>query len=119
MSHVSVRPDMLYAWSGSSLLVVNTRGECGDDEHLSGYYYREARFLRTLQFEIDQKRPWLCETCETAPDSLATVIFSGPTFGQEKANTDVGTIDQESVAKAFPAKPPYSPYAGRNWPTAR
>ena len=26
-----VRPDTLYAWSGTSLLVVNTRGECGED----------------------------------------------------------------------------------------
>jgi hypothetical protein len=31
--------------------------------------------------------------------------------------TDIGTLDQESAEKAFPAKPPYSPYAGRNFPT--
>ncbi|MFN2120191.1 MAG: DUF3604 domain-containing protein, partial [Anaerolineales bacterium] len=28
-----------------------------------------------------------------------------------------GTIDKEALAKIFPDKPPYSPYAGRNFPT--
>ena len=31
--------------------------------------------------------------------------------------TDIGTLDKETADKAFPAKPPYSPYAGRNFPT--
>ena len=31
--------------------------------------------------------------------------------------TDVGTLDKEQAAKAFPSKPPYSPYAGRDFPT--
>src|SRR6185369_9008875 len=35
---------------------------------------------------------------------------------QEKQTTDVGTLDRESAAHAFP-KPSYSPYAGRNFPT--
>jgi hypothetical protein len=35
----------------------------------------------------------------------------------EDTTTDVGTFDQETAAKVFPAKPPYSPYAGRNFPT--
>jgi len=35
----------------------------------------------------------------------------------EDTTTDVGTLDQETAAKMFPAKPPYSPYAGRNFPT--
>ncbi len=36
---------------------------------------------------------------------------------EETAQTDIGTLDKESAAKAFPAKPPYSPYAGRDFPT--
>ena len=40
-----IRPGQRYAWRGPSLLVVNTRGECVDEESLSGYYFREARFL--------------------------------------------------------------------------
>jgi len=30
---------------------------------------------------------------------------------------DVGTLDKETAEKVFPAKPPYSPYAGRDYPT--
>ena len=33
-----------------------------------------------------------------------------------QVQTDVGTLDKDKAAKAFP-KPPYSPYAGRNFPT--
>ena len=35
----------------------------------------------------------------------------------EDHTTDIGTLDKETADKAFPAKPPYSPYAGRNFPT--
>ncbi len=31
--------------------------------------------------------------------------------------TDVGTLDKEQAAKAFPSKSPYSPYAGHDFPT--
>jgi glycogen debranching enzyme len=58
------------------LLVVNTRGECGDDESLSGYYFREARFLRTLRLEVNGRAPWPCEATAVAPDLLAfTFIY--------------------------------------------
>src|SRR3954469_3427018 len=30
---------------------------------------------------------------------------------------DTGNLDSAAAAKAFPAKPPYSPYAGHNYPT--
>ena len=39
-----------------------------------------------------------------------------PAFAQHETTTDVGTLDKEMAEKAFPAKPPYSPYAGRNFP---
>jgi Protein of unknown function (DUF3604) len=38
-----------------------------------------------------------------------------PVLGQ--VQTDVGTLDKDEAAKAFPAKSPYSPYAGRDFPT--
>jgi len=66
-----VRPEILYAWKGPCLLIVNPRGECGDDQPLSGFYFREARFLRTLRLEINGERPWLCETASVDPTSLA------------------------------------------------
>ncbi|HEY3161732.1 MAG TPA: glycogen debranching N-terminal domain-containing protein [Vicinamibacterales bacterium] len=71
MPNAAVRPDTLYAWSGPSLLVVNTRGECGEDQRLTGYYFRETRFLRTLQLRVNGHAPWPCEAASIAPDTLA------------------------------------------------
>jgi hypothetical protein len=49
---------------------------------------------------------------------FAIVAFSSPILADEEtAQTDVGTLDKETAAKAFPSKPPYSPYAGRDFPT--
>src|SRR3954470_10393916 len=45
------------------------------------------------------------------------VCVAGRILGADEATTDVGTLDKQSAAKAFPAKPPYSPYAGRDFPT--
>ena len=71
-----IRPGQIYAWKGPSLLLVNTRGECGDDDQLSGYYFREARFLRTLRLEINGHLPWPCEATLLAPQVLAfTYIY--------------------------------------------
>src|SRR3981189_1554563 len=35
----------------------------------------------------------------------------------EDVTTDIGTLDKETADKAFPTRPRYSPYAGRNCPT--
>ena len=48
---------------------------------------------------------------------LACVCFSLLAFAQEPTVTDSGTMTQETADKAFPSKPPYSPYVGRNFPT--
>src|SRR5207302_2220942 len=71
MTTALVRPNILYAWKGPSLFIANTRGDCGDDQTLSGYYFREARFLRTLRLEFDGDRPWLCEAATLEPHVLA------------------------------------------------
>lgn len=71
MSVAIVRGDLLYAWKGPSLLIVNPHGQCGDDQPLSGFYHFEARFIRTLQLRVNGKEPWLCEAAMTAPDALA------------------------------------------------
>jgi glycogen debranching enzyme len=59
MARAIVRPDTLAAWMGSSLLIVTPDGECR--EGLTGYYFREARFLKTLRLTVDGERVWLCE----------------------------------------------------------
>lgn len=41
----------------------------------------------------------------------------GTVKAQEHSGGLAGSLDEESAARVFPAKPPYSPYAGRNYPT--
>ncbi len=71
MTVALVRSDILYAWKGPSLLIVSMRGECGSDHPLSGFYFREARFLRTLRLTLNGEPPWLCEAASVDPESLA------------------------------------------------
>ena len=71
MARALLRPAALYAWKGPSLLVTNTRGNCGPDQGLSGYYFREARFLSTCRLQINGREPWLCEAAAIDPDRLA------------------------------------------------
>ena len=61
MALALIRPGQLYIWKGPSLLLVDERGDCGEREQLSGYYFREARFLRTLRLEVNGRSPWLCD----------------------------------------------------------
>jgi hypothetical protein len=53
------------------LLVVNTRGGVRGDQRLTGYYFRETRFVRRLQLRINGQPPWPCEAAALAPDTLA------------------------------------------------
>jgi hypothetical protein len=46
----------------------------------------------------------------------AASVFA-TTVAAQNATTDIGTLDKEAADKAFPTKPPYSPYAGRDFPT--
>ncbi len=46
---------------------------------------------------------------------LVLLMASAP--GSPSRAQDTGTPDEKTSAHAFPAKPPYSPYAGRNFPT--
>jgi hypothetical protein len=38
-------------------------------------------------------------------------------LAEDQPGTDTGTLDKATSEKVFPAKPPYSPYAGRDFPT--
>jgi glycogen debranching enzyme len=55
-----VRPDQRYAWCGQSLLITTVRGECDESDSLTGYYFREARHLRTLRLFVNGRQPWIC-----------------------------------------------------------
>ena len=102
-----IRPTTLYAWNGPSLLIVNSRGDCDRDEPLTGYYFRETRFIRTLRFEINGKPPWLCEAASVTPTQLAfTYVFpeiaeyDGGGSGQsgDQVPTDHDGIPQRALA---------------------
>jgi hypothetical protein len=47
---------------------------------------------------------------------LISVSLALPALAQQEITTDVGTLDRASAERAS-QKPPYSPYAGRNFPT--
>src|SRR2546423_10854115 len=107
-----IRPHTLHAWKGASLLIVDTHGRCGLDEPLSGYYFREARFLRTLRFEIDGEAPWLCEATTVAPSMLAFTYvhpelseYGGGGSGQ--AGDDVPTNKQGIPQRALAIRTSY------------
>src|ERR1700733_14138920 len=61
---------------------------------------------------------WKAGSAALLITALAVPAVIVPVLAAEQGvNTDIGTLDQESAEKAFPAKPPYSPYAGRSFPT--
>lgn len=59
------------------------------------------------------------------PQLRASTILAGllaaalalPVAAQDSTVTNIGTLDEATAARVFPSKPPYSPYAGRNFPT--
>ena len=48
---------------------------------------------------------------------FVTTATMPPAAGQEPVATDVGDLDAATASKLFPSKRPYSPYAGRTFPT--
>lgn len=65
----AIRPDTRYTWCGPSTLIIGTDGWAGSHP-LSGFYFRQARFLRTLQLQIKGEPPHVCSIAETAPHEL-------------------------------------------------
>jgi glycogen debranching enzyme len=89
------------------MLLVDARGDCGEREPLSGYYFREARFLRTLRIEVNARPPWLCEASLLAPHVIAfTYIypelmeFGGGGSGQsgDEISTDVDGLPHRALS---------------------
>src|SRR3954470_12345918 len=68
MTLALTRPDLLCAWSGGSLLIVDPRGGC--KHPLAGYYYREARALCDLELRVNREQVWACEAASPEPRRL-------------------------------------------------
>src|ERR671933_2762560 len=52
----------LYGRYGPALIITDGRGECGasSEMDLSGFYFRETRYLSRRRLELNGERPWLC-----------------------------------------------------------
>ncbi|RUX28849.1 DUF3604 domain-containing protein [Mesorhizobium sp. M7A.F.Ca.US.011.01.1.1] len=55
--------------------------------------------------------------CGAALAVLLAVSPSLPAWAEDGVATDVGTFDADTAAKLYPVKRPYSPWAGRNFPS--
>lgn len=70
MRQVHIRPGERCAWRGPALIVTDPRGECGDGAGLSGFYFRETRYLSRLRLEVNGEAPWLCAAGGGSQDEL-------------------------------------------------
>ena len=102
----SIRSAERYAWHGQSLLIVNAQGACDDTLPIAGYYFREARFLRTLGFRINGRSPWLCEDAVVSPREIhfsyaypevATHGGGGTGQSQDETPVDGDGVPQRAV----------------------
>jgi len=55
--------------------------------------------------------------CGVALAGILVAALPHQAWAEDGATTDIGTLDQGAAEKLYPAKRPYSPYAGRNFPT--
>jgi glycogen debranching enzyme len=70
--HVHIRAGQRHAWYGPALLVTDLHGNCGaDSAGLSGFYFRETRYLSRLRLEVNGEVPWLCAEGGGRQDELA------------------------------------------------
>src|SRR4051812_8618703 len=99
MAHVLVRPSECRAWHGQSLLITDVRGDAGAGLPLSGFYFRETRFLRTLRLTVNGQAPWLCETASPSPRELCFAFahpeveaYGGGGTGQSQDETPVDEL---------------------------
>ena len=89
------RSDVHYAWCGPSLVVLGSDGWSGPHP-LSGYYFRQTRFLKDLRLRIDQLPPYLCSLAESSPSDLELTfihpeVTGGGGGGSGSGGADSGT----------------------------
>ena len=63
------RPEVRYAWSGPAVLILSPDGSIGTDP-LTGFFFRQTRFLSELRLEVHGERPFRCSIARTTADML-------------------------------------------------
>ncbi len=105
-TRATIRATERYAWHGQSLLILDTHGECGSAAPLTGYYFRETRYLSTLRLRINGCEPWLCEDAVVSPQELhfayaypEVAVYGGGGTGQSQDQTpvDANGLPQRAV----------------------
>jgi Protein of unknown function (DUF3604) len=76
--------------------------------------FTEAKEKPMMVRQLRTAAPVLAIPGAALASAFAVILLATAVAAQ---STDIGTLDKESAEKAFPAKPPYSPYAGRNFPS--
>jgi glycogen debranching enzyme len=76
--HASNRPEIRMAWRGPSLLVLDTQGGAGTHQPLSGFFFRETRYLDRFRFLINQEEPVCASVAEVASNVLEFTYIYPP-----------------------------------------
>ncbi|HLT48632.1 MAG TPA: glycogen debranching N-terminal domain-containing protein [Rubricoccaceae bacterium] len=63
------KPDLRLAWCGPSLLALGNDGTCRG-RSVSGFFFREARFLSRFGLEIEGEAPVCCSVASVEPHAL-------------------------------------------------
>ena len=85
-----IRSEIHYAWRGPSVLVVDNQGRATDEHTLSGYFFRETRFLRTLRLELDGESPSPASVAEAEPNRLEFSAIYPPVEARGGGGTGSG-----------------------------
>ncbi len=102
---VGIRPRQIYAWYGPTLIVTDQRGECGgSDGGLSGFYFRETRYLSRLRFEVNGEPPWLCSAGGGRQHELAFTYGHPELSGGTGGGSDSAQEDQPRDAYGLPRR---------------
>lgn len=64
-----IRPGVMYAWRGSSVLVTGSDGAV-HGTGLTGFFFREARYLSRLTLSVDGQAAFPCSAAQVAPNVL-------------------------------------------------
>ncbi|MBW3654839.1 MAG: hypothetical protein KY444_01940 [Gemmatimonadetes bacterium] len=77
MTIAQIRPETRYAWCGPAVLIVDNQGRAGR-EPLTGFYFRETRYLSELRLQINGDDPFPCSIAQAEPHALELSYIHPP-----------------------------------------